>query len=228
MFLWSYPNQLRWFTHTRWLFLYSASIEHIQIFPFELDLGWKLKSPLELLSRTNSSVESVNDLKIRLSAAVLHAQNAQKLAQARQAAYNNQRYCPPSYRVGNMVWLSRKYFTDAYSKSQTSRNLGVKRYGPFKITELIGKNAVSLDVPPNINVHPVIDVEQTARVIRQPDHLSQPQPSRPPSIQQEDGTVLIYIEKIINHRKRSAGYQWLDTNTGARYTMPNGSRRRIL
>lgn len=93
------------------------------------------KTPLDLLSRADSSVESVNALQMRLKSAALDARFAQTLAQARQAAYNNQRYRPPKYKVGDQVWLIRKYFTDSFSETQTSRKLGVKRYGPFKITD---------------------------------------------------------------------------------------------
>lgn len=85
----------------------SAHITHLNMSPFELDPRWKPKSPLDLLSQADSSVESVNALQTRLKSAALDAHFAQTLAQARQAAYNNQRYRPPKYKVGGQVWLSR-------------------------------------------------------------------------------------------------------------------------
>lgn len=219
-------NFLRWFCNhnqTNWdklltaaEFAYnSAHIAHLHISPFELDFGWKPKSPLDLMSSSDSSVESVNDLRKRLSAAGLDARFAQRLAQARQATYINQRYRPPTYQLGDQVWLSRKYFTDSFSKTQTSRKLGVKRYVPFQITELIGKNAVRLAFPDNIKVNPVVHVEHTSIVLDQPPHLSQPRPVRPAPLPQDDGSTLIYVDKILSNRKRGAGYQWLAAKTGA-------------
>lgn len=95
----------------------SAKIAHLNISPFDLDLGWVPKSPLDLLSGSDASVQSVNSLKKRLHYAALDARFAQTLAQVTQAAYNNKRYRPPQYKVGDDVWLSRKYFTDSFSKS---------------------------------------------------------------------------------------------------------------
>lgn len=194
----------------------SSDIVHLSISPFELDIGWKPKSPVELLSgSTNSSVESVNALKERLSASFDDALFAHRMAQARQAAYNSKRYRPPNYSVGDEVWLSRKYFTDSASKVQKSRKLGVKRYGPFEIIELVGKNAIRLRFPDNIRAHPVVHVEHTARVSYQPPDIRQDIIERPESIPQPDGSSLIYVDKILSHRKRGKGYQWLTSYTGA-------------
>lgn len=193
----------------------SASIEHLNISPFELDLGWKPKSPLELLSNPDSSVESVRLLRNRISAAEQDSKFAQRLAQSRQIAYNSKKYRPPDYKIGDEVWLSRRYFTDALSKTQKPKKLGVQRYGPFTIMELIGKNAVRLDLPTNIKVHPVVHVEHTSKVMTQPEHISQPSALRPAPLHDEFGTTLVFIDKILQHRKRGSGYQWLAAKTGA-------------
>lgn len=194
----------------------SSDIPHMNISPFELDIGWKPKSPLELLSsRSDYSTEGINDLRKLLLSSFEDAVFAHRLAQARQAAYNSKKYRPPSYVVGDEVWLSRKYFTDSASSVQKSKKLGVKRYGPFRIIELIGKNAVRLDLPSNIQVHPVVHVEHTARVQHQPSNISQETPPRPAPIPQDDGTSLIEVDRILHHRKRGKGYQWLAAYTGA-------------
>lgn len=116
-----------------------ANIEHMNMSPFELDLRWKPKSPIELLGRHDSSVEAVADIRTRLSSAAKDANFAHLLAHSRQKAYKSKAYTPPSYKIGDMIWLSRKYFSDALSKTQTSWKLWVQRYGPFKVLELVGK-----------------------------------------------------------------------------------------
>lgn len=112
------------------------------------------------------------------------------------------------------MWLSRKYFTDALSKTQPSRKLGVQRYAPFKVLELVGKHSIRLDLPPYITVRPVVHVEHTSRVIIPPHSLAQPRPSRLTPIIQEDGMQLIFVHRILCHRKRGAGFQWLAAKTG--------------
>lgn len=104
----------------------SAHIESLGMTPFELDLGWQPKSPLDCLAGPESMVESVNELRGRLDVAYQDAKFAQ-LAKACTAAYNSQKYTPITYKVGDVVWLSHKYFSDAVSKVQTSSKLGVKR-----------------------------------------------------------------------------------------------------
>lgn len=93
-------NYLRWFcdhNQQNWdelltaaEFAYkSANIEHVNIPPFELYLGWKPRSPLELLSNPDSFIESVHFLRNRLSAAKQYSLFVQRLAQSRQVAYNS-------------------------------------------------------------------------------------------------------------------------------------------
>lgn len=194
----------------------SANVSNMDISPFELDLGWKPKSPIELVcSQFHSSVESVNELQQRLLESFQDALFAHRLSQARQSAYNAKRYRPPSYKVGDEVWLSRKYFTDSASKVQVSRKLGVKRYGSFKIIEMIGKNAVRLDLPPNIRVHPVVHVERTARVTHQQKDLSNNQTIRPPVVTERDGSLLMKADRVLHDRKRGRGFQLLTAYKGA-------------
>lgn len=54
-----------WLTTTEFAYN-SANIEHLNISPFELDIGWKPESPLELHSQ---NVDLVNILKMGLSSA---------------------------------------------------------------------------------------------------------------------------------------------------------------
>lgn len=98
-------NQTNWYELlTAAEFSYNpAHIAHLNISPFQLDLGWKSKSSFCLLSNSDSSVESVNALQKRLFAAESDARFAQALPRAQKAAYNNQRYLPPNYKVGDQV-----------------------------------------------------------------------------------------------------------------------------
>lgn len=94
---------------------------------------------------------------------------ALKFSQARQSARNARRYTVHSYQIGDKVFLGRKFFITAASEAQLSRKLGVKKYGPFKIVELIGQNAVKLELRQDVRIHPVVHVEHIAPAWRQPD-----------------------------------------------------------
>lgn len=57
--------------------------------------------------------------------------------------------------------------------------------------------------------HPVVHLEHTLRMIDHPSHLFRPQPVRPTPLPQDDGSTLIYVDKLLSHLKLGAGYQWL-------------------
>lgn len=198
-------------------FAYNSSrIESINCTPFELDLGWTPRSPIDLITTdTSDTLEIINVFKQRLASAFQDAKFAQNLAQARQSAYNAQKYTPANLQPGADVWLDRKYFTDSYSALQPSRKLNARRYGPFKVLELIGKNAVCLQFPTHMRAHNVVHVEHERRFHSQPTDISNngPGPSQP--FVDEHGDTVVEIGQILGHRKKGRGYQFLALPKGA-------------
>ena len=138
-----------------------------------------------------------------------------ELAKARFAARASQKYATPNYNVGDEMWLSRNYFTDAVTKQQKSKKLSVQRYGPFKIMKLKGKNALRLDIPSTIRCHPVVHVERTRPVETQPDDIAPNVIERPVPVPDSQGNLLFQVESIQAHRKRGCCYQWLTLMKGA-------------
>lgn len=81
--------------------------------PFEANLGWDPESLLELFNNQHEdTVQTLNDFKKLFEASFHSPTSAQKLAQSRQAAYNASLYTPPMYKEGDMVYFSKKLFTD--------------------------------------------------------------------------------------------------------------------
>ena len=193
----------------------SSKSTDLGVSPFEMDLGWQPRSPLDLLQRAEASVESVNQFRRRLSLSYDDAAFAHGLAKANYAARGSQKYSNPTYSVGDLVWLSREYFTDAVTKQQKSKKLGVRRYGPFKILALIGKNALRLDIPENIRCHPVVQVEHTTPHREQPADIALDIPVRPDPVPDSTGELSFEVEAILAHRKRGRGYQWLALMKGS-------------
>lgn len=195
-------------------FAYNSSVsDDLGMSPFELDLGWSPRNALDFISGYETSVESVDDLKKKLKDSLDDAQFSYKIAKSRQSAEASQRYRNPNYEVGEKVWVNKTLFEDAYSKSQGSKKLSSKRVGPFVITELIGRNAVRLDLPTHFKIHPVVHVSHTVPFIEQPADISQPVPPRPEPVPTVSGQEYI-VEKILKHRKRGRGYQFLTLMKG--------------
>ena len=92
------------------------------------------------------------------------------------------RYSIPHYSVGDYVWLKNTLFMDEYSISQESSKLKAKRFGPFRIVELVGKNAVKPELPDHLLINPVVHVIHTTPHFDQPSDISSPIPVRPTPI----------------------------------------------
>ena len=193
---------------------YSAPSDGLAYSPFEADLGWQPRSPLDQLNPSVSDIESINSLKSRLTAILQEVRFALQFSKARAAAYQSQKSTPATYVVGDSVWLSKKYFKDAVAKSQPSQKLAARRYGPFRILELIGKNALRLEFPSNIRAHPIVHVEHTTKYIQQPPDIGQALPIRPTPVIGTDGFEELPVASILRHRRRGKGYQWLTLYSG--------------
>jgi hypothetical protein len=124
-------------------------------------------------------VESVQEFQAALHASLKDAQYSYKISRARQAAKASTRYSIPQYSVGDYVWLKKTLFMDAYSRSQESAKLTAERLRPFRIVELICKNAVKLEFPDHLRIHPVVHVIHTKPQYEQPLDISSSVPVRP-------------------------------------------------
>lgn len=96
-----------------------------------------------------------------------------------------------------------------------SAKLGAKRFGPFKILELVGKNAVRLELPDCARIHPTFHVEHTCPYRTQPDDICTLGGERPEPVIWEDGDVQCVLEAILSHRKRVQGFHFLTDMKGA-------------
>lgn len=73
---------------------------------FEADLGWQPESPLiSFANFTQDHMQIVTDLKEDLEERFRVVTFAHRLSQVRQSAYNNKICTPPSYNVGDEVYL---------------------------------------------------------------------------------------------------------------------------
>ena len=186
----------------------------MRVTPFEQDLGWTPKSPLDCLSSRQTNIESLSDFKSRLDESAKDARSSIKLAQARQASYSKQRTIYPTYQVGDKVWLSKTCFRDKIASMGSSQKLGKRRYGPFHIQRLIGKNAVELDIPSHYLIHRVVHVEHTKPYFVQPPDICQPPTEDQHSYMGSDGRLQYKVASILSHRRIKNRYTWLTRMEG--------------
>lgn len=98
--------------------------------PFEDHLGRSPTLPLDaLVCQEEYSVQTATDFRNKLEETFRSATFAQRLEQARQAAYNGKCYTPPRYEVGDEVSLSKKLFIDSSSSVRPSQELSVLQSG---------------------------------------------------------------------------------------------------
>ncbi|XP_053556000.1 proprotein convertase subtilisin/kexin type 4 [Bombina bombina] len=107
----------------------------------------------DLLSHSNCP--KVDDLTKDLQDLFIELKRHIADAQAHQRRYYNlRRRQPPSYKIGDLVWLSTKNI----KLKIPSKKLSAVFIGPYPITKVVNQNAVTLDLPSTFRLHPTFHV----------------------------------------------------------------------
>ena len=101
------------------------------------------------------------------------------------------------YRVGDLVLLSTKDLKWQMEGRRTEK-LMERFVGPYKIKRVISTNAVELELPRTIKIHPVVNVSRIRRYREQVQ--GQKKQLTPPVI--IEGEEEYKVEKMINKRKK--------------------------
>lgn len=121
-------------------------------------------------------------------------------AQQRQGHYANQHRRDIVFKVGDRVLLSTEHLK--LIGENRSTKFANRYIGPFKVVRVVGQNAYELELPPQMQIHPVINV---SRLLPYRDGLaSHPHrvqvDARPPPECDEDGAERYEIERILARR----------------------------
>jgi hypothetical protein len=153
--------------------------------------------------RPTPTPDTLADFRERLDALQKHLQSEMTYAQAVQAEFaDRKRSAPPVYRVGDYVWLLRKNLTT----TRPSRKLDFKCLGKFRIIAKVGSHAYKLDLPPQMNIHPVFHVSLLEPASNNPLQ-GQKQPNPPPVI--IDNEEEYEVEDILDSRRRYRRVEYL-------------------
>jgi len=99
------------------------------------------------------------------------------------------------YRVGDLVLLSTKDLKYQMVGRHTEK-LTERFIGPYQVKAIISSNAVELDLPSTIKIHPVVNMSRVQWYKSQVEGQKKKMP-QPMMIEEEEWEV----EKIINKRK---------------------------
>ena len=109
---------------------------------------------------------------------------------------------PPSFAVGDMVWLD----SSNIRSTRPTKKLSEKKFGPFEIEAVISKNAFRLKLPSHWNrIHPVFHVS-----LLSPAQAPYPGKSQPPPEPVEIQDHLEWeVSQILDSRKKRNKIQYL-------------------
>ena len=97
------------------------------------------------------------------------------------------------YKVGDLVMLSTQDLKYQIAGRRTEK-LTERFIGPYKVKKIISANAVELELPSTIRIHPVVNVSRICRYIGQVEGQRKEQPT-PVIIKEEEEWE---VERILN------------------------------
>jgi len=125
------------------------------------------------------------------------AKAALKQAQEDMRKYaNKKRSDADEYKVRDLVMLSTKDLKYQMVGRRTEK-LTEKFVGPYRVKEIISSNAVKLELPSTVKIHPVVNVSSVRRYVGQVKGQRKEQPA-PVIIKGEEEWE---VEQILNKRK---------------------------
>ena len=118
-------------------------------------------------------------------------------AQADMKKYaNKKRSDVEEYKVGDLVMLSTKDLKYQMVGRRTEK-LTERFVGPYKVREIISSNAVKLELPSTVKIHPIVNVSRIRRYVGQVERQKKKRPA-PVIIEGEEEWE---VEHILNKRK---------------------------
>ena len=125
------------------------------------------------------------------------AKAALKKAQEDMRKYaDKKRSDADEYKVGDLVMLSTKDLKYQMVGRRTEK-LMERFVSPYRVKEIISSNAVKLELPSTVKIHPVVNVSRVQRYIGQVEGQRKEQPA-PVIIEGEEEWE---VEQILNKRK---------------------------
>jgi hypothetical protein len=182
--------------------------------PFYLNYGQYVRLPLdnELAAAAPDCNNPAAAERIRrLQEGLNRARSNIEEAQQRQKHYADLHRRDVQFQPGDAVLLSTEHLRLAGDDTRTPK-LSAKYIGPFTIKRVVNDNAYELDLPPSLQIHPVINITRL-KPYRDGAQLfpSRPPPDErpPPEIIDENGEESYEVEEIMGRRGSGTRREYL-------------------
>ena len=129
-----------------------------KVSPFKVNYGQNPRMGFE--GRRKEKYEAVGKFVEKIKRIQEEAKAALGKAQEEMRKFaDRKREKGEEYRIGDLVLLSMKDLK-WQMKGRQSEKLTERFVGPYKIKEIISSNAVELELPKSIKIHPVVNVSR--------------------------------------------------------------------
>lgn len=175
--------------------------------PFRLTFGQEVQLPLDhaiAAALPSNNPEAAKRIE-RLEADLKRARIAIEQAQQRQARYVDAHRRDITFAAGDRVLLSTEHLRLVGSERRSPK-FTYKYIGPFAIRRKVNDNAYELDLPPQLQIHPVLNVSRLKAYRDGRESFparAAPDTRPPPEVVLEDGAAVFEVEHII--AKRGSG-----------------------
>ena len=149
---------------------------------------------------------STEDYIRKKKVALAIAQDAIIAGQDRIAEIYNASRRIVQYKVGDLVLVDKNHINPPETRELRSFKLRPKWCGPYKVIQVIGSNAIRLQLPPGMQKHPVLNIEST-----KPYPFEALERAKTTSSTEVDGEQEWYVDAILDTKwdKRSKKRLWL-------------------
>ena len=148
--------------------------------------------------KTEEFVKEMKERHEKARAALVKSQEEMK----RQADRNRKK--AEEYRVGDKVLISTKDFLMELMKRVTKK-LTEKFIGPYVVKKIISENAVELELPVSLRIHPVVNIR---RIVKYREQIEGQKKIPPPSIEIA-GEKEYEVKEILNRQERRGKTRYL-------------------
>jgi hypothetical protein len=182
----------------------AAKHKAIGMPPFEADIGYVPRLPLDLLTPNPQSSDSEPGTTYaeKLSKTLRMLRERMEEAQLSMTAEANEKRQAHPFRVGDEVFLDTRSLpigyanvTETANDSNNSRKFQHSYAGPFRLLKKVGENAFVLDIPAHWRLHPVFNVSRL-----KPSRVDKTREHPPPPPLRSTATVEYEVETILEHR----------------------------
>jgi len=171
--------------------------------PFKVNYGRELRMGFDIRKKgkNEKAEEFAREIKERHEEARVASVKAQE-EMKRQADRNRKE--AEEYRVGDKVLISTKDFSIELMKRATKK-LMEKFIGPYVVKKMVSENAVELELPASLRIHPVVNVR---RIVKYQEQVEGQKKILPPPVE-VDSEKEYEVEEILDKQERRGKTRYL-------------------